>query len=106
MNRDTFWSQSYRGDYIQGCHDRDEEREIINVHSMPGRKFKSVHAAKCAIAAKLGPQMWTYRGVDVYPADRNSSGIRWYARTASGKLRSDCKQMMRFAINELAPADR
>jgi hypothetical protein len=116
MNRDTFWSNSYRGDYIQGCHDRDESREIIKVHSMPGREFKSLHAAKCAISLKIadearvareaGLQPWKYRGVDVYPYERNSSGIRWYARTASGMLRADSKQMMRFAINELAVADR
>ena len=53
-----------------------------------------------------GPQMWTYRGVDVFPADRNSSGIRWYARTASGMLRTDTKEMMRSSIRKLAVASR
>jgi hypothetical protein len=42
--------------------------------------------------------MWTYKGVDVFPADRNSSGIRWYARTPH--LRADSKASMRQLINE------
>lgn len=43
--------------------------------------------------------MWTYRGVDVFPADRNSSGIRWYARTSSAPvLRADTKASMRELI--------
>ncbi len=25
------------------------------------------------------PAMWTYKGVNVYPAELNGSGIRWYA---------------------------
>lgn len=46
-------------------------------------------------------KMWTYRGVDVYPADRNSSGIRWYARMGIGyTLRADTMQGMRQLINK------
>jgi Leu/Phe-tRNA-protein transferase len=44
--------------------------------------------------------MWTYYGVDVFPADRNSSGIRWYARTPAGILRADTKESMRQLIRE------
>lgn len=43
--------------------------------------------------------MWTYKGIDVFPAGRNTSGIRWYARTANGMLRADSKQAMRQLIN-------
>ena len=47
--------------------------------------------------AKKNPSssMWTYKGVDVFAADRNSSGIRWYARTSGGILRSDTKDGMK-----------
>jgi hypothetical protein len=31
--------------------------------------------------------LWTYKGVDVFRADLNSSGILWYARTPRGMLR-------------------
>lgn len=45
------------------------------------------------------PQSWKYRGVNVYPADRNSSGIRWYAFGGLGfKLTADTKQGMRELI--------
>lgn len=46
--------------------------------------------------------MWTYKGFDVFPADRNSSGIRWYCRTGSGEgiLRADSKDGMKELINE------
>lgn len=45
--------------------------------------------------------MWTYRNFDVFPADRNSSGIRWYCRTGEGiTLKSDTKSEMRVLINE------
>ena len=44
---------------------------------------------------------WTYKGVTVYPADLNSSGIRWYARTGAGIcLRADTKQGIRALITE------
>ena len=44
--------------------------------------------------------MWTYKGIDVFPADINSSGIRWYARMGIGiTLRADTKQGMRELIN-------
>ena len=42
--------------------------------------------------------MWTYKGIDVFPADLNSSGIRWYARTGTGILRADSKASMRDLI--------
>lgn len=44
--------------------------------------------------------MWTYKGIDVYPADRNGCGIRWYARTGDGNgvLKSDSKASMRQLI--------
>lgn len=45
--------------------------------------------------------MWTYKGFDIFQADRNSSGIRWYVRTEQGILRSDTKQGMKALINEL-----
>ena len=44
--------------------------------------------------------MWTYKGIDIFPADHNSSGIRWYARTGNGScLKADTKQSMRDLIN-------
>lgn len=44
---------------------------------------------------------WTYKGIDVFSAERNSSGIRWYARTGAGVvLRSDTKSGMRQLITE------
>lgn len=48
--------------------------------------------------------MWTYKGVDVYSADRNSSGIRWYARhsLAPAVLRSDTKDGMKHLISKYA----
>lgn len=44
--------------------------------------------------------MWTYRGVDVFAADRNSSGIWWYARTPGGILRADSKESMKRLIGK------
>ncbi len=45
--------------------------------------------------------MWTYKGVDVFPADRNSSGIRWYARAGLGyTLRADSKASMKGLISD------
>jgi len=44
--------------------------------------------------------MWTYKGTNVWPADRNSAGIRWYAHMsgAPGTLRADTKDGMRELI--------
>jgi hypothetical protein len=43
--------------------------------------------------------MWAYRGINVYPADRNSSGFRWTAITGSGlKLKADTKDGMKQLI--------
>jgi hypothetical protein len=43
--------------------------------------------------------MWTYKHVDVWPADRNSAGIRWYARVPGAPvLRADTKADMRELI--------
>lgn len=47
--------------------------------------------------------MWTYKGITVYRADRNSSGIRWEAFTDRGRLRSDTKQGMKQLINGCLP---
>lgn len=48
--------------------------------------------------------MWTYKGIDVFRADMNTSGIRWYARTRWGVLRADTKASMRHLITaKLAP---
>jgi len=43
---------------------------------------------------------WQYRGMMVYPADMNSSGIRWICRTVTTQcpLRSDTKEGMRELI--------
>jgi hypothetical protein len=43
-------------------------------------------------------EMWTYYGVNVYPADMNCSGIRWTARFAGLPLRADSKDGMRELI--------
>jgi len=43
--------------------------------------------------------MWTYKGIDVFQADSNSSGIYWYARYNGETLRADTKQSMRELIN-------
>ena len=44
--------------------------------------------------------MWTYKGIDVFRADPNSMGIRWYARTkTNGTLRADSKNSMRALIS-------
>ena len=43
-------------------------------------------------------EMWIYRGVNVWPADRNASGIRWEAMTSHGRLRADSKASMRDLI--------
>ncbi len=45
--------------------------------------------------------MWTYKGIDVSRADRNSSGIRWEAFTQYGRLRADTKEGMKQLINEV-----
>lgn len=42
---------------------------------------------------------WTYKGVDIHPADRNSSGIRWWALTDKGRIMADTKQGMKQLIN-------
>lgn len=106
MTRNTFQTIGHRGAHIHSCF--DSGREIITTTLTGNNEYGSVTDAKRAIGCRIaahrrksaGPQMWTYRGVDVFPADRNSMGIRWYARTSSGMLRSDTKQMMRFAILE------
>jgi len=52
--------------------------------------------------------MWTYKGVDIYPAGRNMSGLRWTATIADDRrfsestppnLMADTKQGMRELIN-------
>lgn len=44
----------------------------------------------------------TYYGVDIWHADRNSSGIRYYARTPRGVVRADTLGGIRAAIREVA----
>jgi hypothetical protein len=44
--------------------------------------------------------MWTYKGINVWTADRNSSGIRWEAFTDQGRMRADSKAGMRQLITE------
>jgi hypothetical protein len=56
---------------------------------------------------KADNTMWTYKGVDVFRADRNASGIRWYARVGTGiALRADTKASMRELINDHQSARR
>lgn len=46
-------------------------------------------------------KVWTYYGVNIYPADPNSSGIRWYAYCGSGMaLKADTKEGMRQLIRQ------
>ena len=51
-------------------------------------------------------QHWSYKGIDIYPADQNASGIRWYARMAGAPatLRADTKASMRRLINHYRAA--
>jgi hypothetical protein len=45
---------------------------------------------------------WTYKGVNVFPASVNASGIRWTARCNLGfALKADTKQGMKQLINEV-----
>jgi hypothetical protein len=51
--------------------------------------------------------MWTYKGIEIYPADKpNSMGIRWYARAPMSwpvnVLRADTKASMREMITAYA----
>jgi hypothetical protein len=43
---------------------------------------------------------WTYKGIDVYPHDHNTMGLRWDARSPWGRLRADSKQGMKSLINQ------
>ncbi len=42
-------------------------------------------------------KIWTYKGVNVYPAGVNGSGIRW--ESIVPHLRADTKESMRELIN-------
>ena len=45
---------------------------------------------------------WEYKGIMIFPADRNAYGIRWTANSHKGlTLRSDTKQGMKDLINDL-----
>jgi hypothetical protein len=47
--------------------------------------------------------MWTYKGVNVYPADMHWSGIRWYARVPwddTPILKAYSKESMKRLITE------
>ena len=52
--------------------------------------------------------MWTYKGINVYRADANASGIRWYSRINWDDyppiLRADSKAGMRALINDVLSA--
>lgn len=50
-------------------------------------------------------KMWDYKGLDVFPADINGSGIRWYARSPWGMLRADTKASMRELITSTLEAN-
>lgn len=50
--------------------------------------------------------MWTYYGVNVWPADRNSAGLRWDALTDLGRMRADTKDGMRELIRRAVPNPR
>lgn len=51
---------------------------------------------------KLDQSPWVYKGFNVYPAELNSSGIRWYAFSGLGAvLKADTKQGMRRLITEI-----
>ncbi len=53
------------------------------------------------------PEPWTYKSVTVFPADRNTSGIRWTANAGVGaQLRSDTKAGMRELISEAVTNQR
>ncbi len=41
-----------------------------------------------------------YRGVNIYPAARNNSGLRWYAQGKEGNLRADTLEIIRQLINQ------
>ena len=43
--------------------------------------------------------MWTYKGIDIFKAGINSSGIKWYAWCRGTTLRADSKASMRELIN-------
>ncbi len=45
--------------------------------------------------------LWTYKGVDVFKADANNVGIRWYARTNYGMLKTSSKKNMKRMINAI-----
>ena len=45
-------------------------------------------------------EMWTYKGIDVFPHDLNSMGLRWDAHSPWGRLRADTKQGMRELITQ------
>jgi hypothetical protein len=50
----------------------------------------------------MKPEIWTYKGVNVYPASLNSSGIRWTALMGVGQcLRADTKEGMRRLITKV-----
>lgn len=51
--------------------------------------------------------MWTYKGLNVYRADPNGSGIRWYAWSPTyGMLRADSKESMRKLITETLASEQ
>ena len=49
-NKDTFYTISYKGEYIHGCWNKTMGKEEIKTM---GKEFKSLHAAKIAITKAL-----------------------------------------------------
>lgn len=45
--------------------------------------------------------VWTYKGINVHPASPNTSGVKWWALSSAGQLKSDTKQGMRELINHV-----
>lgn len=51
-------------------------------------------------------KIWKYKGLDIFPAGRNSSGIRWCCLSPSGILRADTKTSMRELITLAIPGGK
>jgi hypothetical protein len=104
----TMLRKESAGDYQIGIWSvRREGRRWLAQATGPGtlgdgspHYYPTLAAAYLAMTGEATtPNPWAYKGVIVHPADRNSSGIRWYARIGSGRaLRADSKDGMRDLI--------
>lgn len=75
----------------------------VHRHHFGRRPKKRSYRKNCGMCTGRNPdrRMWTFMGYDVFPADRNSSGIRWYSRSGRGYyLKSDTKNGMKQLIRE------